>query len=567
MLGGSAHLEGVTLKNKLSWITGVRYKTNRYLLGTLDEKGSYNPSFFDVQTYMTYRASSRITFDFLGNYSNNKYEFIPQDRETTFGTISEVKQLKIYYLGGEKDRFQTAYGAFSTSFLATSNDSYKLIFSGFRTFEEEAYDIAGAYWLQDLESDDGTTNDNVPNIGVGEFLQHARNDLFAMVSSATLQGKHKNLRGSINWGVTWQNEYFKDHINEWEMIDSAGYSIPLNDTKLELSHAKYALNEIKNQRLSAFIKSNQSYGFGNGNLLIDLGLRAGYFTFNDEFIIGPRVLFTFLPNLKDQYRIRLSGGYYYQPPFFKEYRLPDGTLNKSLKSQKSIHLVGGMDYYFTTNNRPFKFTTEVYYKDFQNLIPYQVDNVRIVYTGKNESIGYATGIDFKLNGEMVPGDESWATLSIMKTAEDLKYDSYLNPAIAGTPGYIPRPADQRFNFSLFLQDHLPKAPNFKAHLSFLYGSGLPFGPPRSPRYTAINRMPSYRRVDLGLSTDLMKSRRVASKTNGIIKNLWISLEAFNLLNIDNTISYYWVNDVSNRQYAVPNYLTSRRLNLKLTGKF
>lgn len=567
LLGGSIHLEGVALKHKLTWITGVRYKTNRYLLGSLEEKGDYNPSFTDIQTYLTYKPSPRLTFEFLGNYSNNRYQFIPSDRETTFGTISEVKRLKIYFAGGEVDQFQTGFGSFSTTFLATENDSYKFSVSGFRTFEEETYDIAGAYWLQELESLDGSDDSNVTNIGIGEYLQHARNDLFAVVTTARLEGTHKTVRGHLKWGVTAQREFFKDHIHEWEMIDSAGYSIPYNGSKLELAYFKFARNKISNNRISAYIKKLSSYGLGNGNILIDAGLRAGYFSFNDEFIFGPRLQFTYLPDHHQNYRIRLSGGYYYQPPFFKEYRKPDGSLNDQLKSQKSVHLVGGFDYYFSRRQHPFKFTTEVYYKILQNIIPYQVDNVRVVYLGMNEAKGYVAGIDFKINGELVPGEESWATLSLMKTEEDLKNDTYLNTNQIGTPGYIPRPSDQRLNFSLFLQDHLPNAPNFKAHLSFLFGTGLPFGAPRSPRYMAINRMPPYRRVDLGFSYDLMKNQRFALKTNRYLKNLWLGFEVLNLPNIDNTISYYWVSDVNNRQYAVPNYLTSRRINFRITGKF
>ncbi len=566
ILGGSAHIEGVALKKKLSWITGARYKTNRYLLGSLDEKGDYNPAFTDIQTYLTYKPSPRFIFEFLGNYSNNKYKFIPHDRETTFGTISEVKRLKIYFGGAEEDLFQTAFGSLSSTFMASEKDSYKLSVSGFRTFEEETYDIAGAYWLQELESLN-ESDDNATNIGIGEYLQHGRNDLFAVVTSTTLEGTHKNLRGSIKWGVTWQYESFKDHLNEWEMIDSAGYSIPDNSSGLELSYFRSAKNKISNQRLSAYVKSLSSYGFGNGNILFDLGLRAGYFSYIDEFIIGPRAQITFLPDHKQNYRIRLASGYYYQPPFFKEYRTTDGSLNNKLKSQKSIHFVSGFDYYFSTHNRPFKFTAEVYYKILKDLIPYQVDNVKIVYSGLNQAKGYVAGIDLKINGELVPGEESWATLSLMRTEENLKDDTFLNTTESGTPGYIPRPSDQRLNFSLFLQDHLPSAPNFKAHLSFLYGTGLPFGPPRSPRYQAINRMPSYRRVDIGFSYDLMKNQRLALKSGGYLKNLWLGLEVFNLPNIDNTISYYWVSDVNNRQYAVPNYLTSRRINIKLTGKF
>ena len=567
MLGGTVHIEGIALKNKLRWITGVRYKTNRYLLGSLDEKGDYNPEYTDIQTYITYQASPRLSFELLGNYSNNEYRFIPHDRETTFGTISEVKRLKIYFEGAEMDRFQTGFGSLAANFLATENDTYRLSVSGFRTFEEETYDIAGAYWLQELESIDGSDQDNVTNIGVGEYLQHARNDLLASVVTASLEGTHKNLRGYFKWGMSWQYESFEDQVHEWEMIDSAGYSIPQSEGHLELAYLKYAKNKIENQRVTGYLKSLTSFALGNNSLLMDVGFRAGYFSYNDELIAGPRLQLTYLPNHRQNYRLRLSGGYYYQPPFFKEYRLSDGSLNSNLKSQKSIHIVSGVDYYFTTHQRPFKFTAEAYYKLLRDLIPYQVDNVRVVYSGQNQASGYVAGIDFKINGELVPGEESWATLSLMQTKEDLADDVYLDNTRLGEPGYIPRPSDQRLNFSLFLQDHLPKAPNFKAHLSFVFGTGLPFGPPRSPRYMAINRMPSYRRVDLGFSYDIMKNNRFALKTKGYLKNLWLGIEVFNLPNIDNTISYYWVSDVNNRQYAVPNYLTSRRVNVKLTGRF
>lgn len=567
MLGGTAHVEGVAFKNKVTWVTGVRYKTNRYLLGSLDEKGDYNPEYTDIQTYVTYQPAPRLKFEALGNYSNNRYRFIPHDRETTFGTISEVKRLKIFFEGAETDRFQTGFGSVATNFMATDQDTYRLAVSGFRTFEQEAYDIAGAYWLQELESFDGSDQENATNIGVGEYLQHARNDLLASVVSASLVGKHKNARGYMEWGVNWQHESFEDHVHEWELIDSAGYSLPQTDGSLELAYLKYAKNRITNHRVTGYARSLSSFGLGNSSLLLDMGFRAGYFSFNDELIAGPRVQVTFLPNHRNNYRLRLSGGYYFQPPFFKEYRQPDGTLNSQLKSQKSIHLVSGFDYYFTTHNRPFKFTTEAYYKLLRDLIPYQVDNVRVVYSGRNQAKGYAVGIDFKINGELVPGEESWATLSLMQTREDLIDDGYLDDSRLVEPGYIPRPSDQRLNFSLFLQDHLPNAPDFKAHLSFVYGTGLPFGPPRSPRYMAINRMPAYRRVDLGFSYDIMRNNRFAMKTKSYLKNLWLGVEVFNLPNIDNTISYYWVSDVNNRQYAVPNYLTSRRINVKLTGRF
>ncbi|MGQ1947751.1 TonB-dependent receptor [Geofilum sp. OHC36d9] len=565
ILGATAHLEGASRNQKLTWITGVRYKTNRYLLGSLDEKGDYNPNFTDVQTYLTYQLSPRISLELLGYYSLNKYEFIPQDRETTFGTLYEVKQLKIYFEGQEKDRFETGYAAYTTNFKINTTNEIKLTLSGFRTFEEEAYDIDGAYWLQ--ETDDPTgDSDSFTQIGVGEYLQHARNDLLGEIVSASIKGLHQHPKSKTSWSLEYRREFFKDRVNEWEMIDSSDYSIPYNGANLELAYSKNAHHELTNHRINAFIKNEMSWFVGKGRLLADAGVRSTYYSFNDEWLISPRLLLSYLPQNKNS-RYRLSGGYYYQPPFFKELRRTDGTLNKDIKSQQSIQIVAGYDLYFDAAQRPFKFTTEVYYKWLKDLIPYQVDNVRIVYSGENEAKGYAAGIDFKINGELVPGEESWATLSLLKTEEDLYNDQWSDPDRSGEPGYIPRPSDQRLNFSMYLQDHLPGNPNFKAHLSFLFGTGLPFGPPRSERYMAINRMPPYRRVDLGLSYDLLKWHALTKKEAKHLKNLWLGIEIFNLPNIDNTVSYYWVTDIFDRQYAVPNYLTSRRINIRLTGKF
>lgn len=567
MLGANGHLEGAAFDKRLTWITGVRYKTNRYLLGTLDEKGDYRPSFTDVQAYLTYRLSTRISLELLGYYSLNSYEFEPEDRETTFGTITEIKRLKVYFEGKEADRFQTGYASFSTNFRVSDHQRYKFTYTGFRTFEEENYDIAGAYWLQEVEDPYSENDDSGPQIGIGEYLQHARNDLLGVVNALDLEGKHQSTVGETSWGVQYRHEAFKDNIYEWEMIDSSGYSIPYDGQNIELAYLKRANHDLSNHRLSTYIKNQFSYALTNGHIMIDAGIRANHYSFNNETTISPRLLLSYLPGSDRNYRIRLSGGYYYQPPFFKEMRRPNGTLNSAIKAQQSIHVVGGYDLYFQKKDRPFKFTTEVYYKAMDKLIPYQVDNVRIVYSGENNAIGYAAGIDFKINGELVPGEESWVTLSLMKTEENLSGDAYINPEQSGEPGYIPRPSDQRINFSVFFQDHLPMNPDFKAHLSFLYGSGLPFGPPRSERYLATNRMPAYRRVDIGFSYDLLRSSSSQKRNLLDLKNLWLGLEVFNLPNINNTISYYWVSDIFNRQYAVPNYLTSRRINLKITAKF
>ncbi|MDG5800972.1 TonB-dependent receptor plug domain-containing protein [Marinilabiliaceae bacterium ANBcel2] len=565
MLGGDAHAMGTSKDGKLTWITGARYKTNRYLLGSLDEKGDYRPDFTDIQSYITYNYSSRLSFEFLGYYSLNRYQFIPETRETTFGTYSDVKQLTIFFAGKEKDRFETGYGSITADWNFSDNANYRLTLSGFRTVEEETYDIAGAYWLQELEDPTGESDD-FNQIGVGEYIQHARNDLFATVNTIDLKGRYDLPLGITEWGAQYRHEKFNDKIEEWEMIDSAGYSIPRSNDYLELARSRHSSNSISNNRLSGHLKNRTSWNIGTGHLITDIGVRGTYFSLNNETNVSPRLLFTWLPGRESDYRIRLSGGYYYQPPFFKEMRLPDGSINENIKAQKSLQIVSGIDYYFNVGSRPFKFTTEAYYKKLSNLISYNVDNVRIVYSGKNDADGYAAGIDFKINGDLVPGEESWATLSLMKSEERLKDNSYTDHEKDGAPGYIPRPSDQRLNFSMFIQDHLPLNPDFKAHLSFHYGTGLPFGPPESPRYEAIHRMPSYRRVDIGFSYDLMNYDSFTSLFN-FAKGASIGLEIFNLPDIDNTISYYWVTDIENRQYAVPNYLTSRRINLSFSMNF
>ena len=565
MLGGSAHLEGVALKNKFTWVTGARYKTNRYLLGTLDEKGTYNPNFTDIQGFFTYTLSDKISFDFLGNYSLNRYNFIPESRETSFGTLYEVKKLKIYFAGQEKDRFETGYGAFTTHYNIDNENKLNLTFTGFRTFEEETYDIIGEYWMQEVIDQNDPDADWNPDadIGIGKFHQHARNELLGEVISANLRGEHLHKNSATSWSLEYKREVFKDRISEWEALDSAFYNIPRNDNSLDFSYAKRGKNETETHRVNGFVKNETDIFVGEGKLVVDAGIRFSYNTFTNETFISPRLLLSYLPT-NSKMRYRASGGAYHQPPLYKEMRMANGEINYDVKSQKSWQAVAGFDYYFDALERPFKFTSELYYKWMNDLIPYQVDNVRIVYSGKNEAKGYAAGIDFKINGEMVSGEESWATLSFMKTEENLFNDKWKDPTKAGEPGYIPRPSDQRINFSLFLQDYLPKNPNFKAHLSFLFGTGLPFGPPRSERYMAIHRFPPYRRVDMGMSYNLINPNLFQKSQ---FKNIWIGVEVFNLLDINNTISHYWVTDLYNQQYAVPNYLTSRRVNLRLTAKF
>lgn len=561
LLGMSAHAEGQSNDQKITWLTGIRHKTNRYLLGTLDTKGDYNPAFSDMQAFFTYHVNPGLSVDMLGYYALNRYTFIPSDRETTFGTMSDVKKLKIYFAGQEKDRFETGMGAMKLNFAPNQKHQYELLASHYRAFEEEAFDIAGAYWLQEIEAFDGS--ESATNIGVGEYLQHARNDLLATVTTFSAKGEHEiDTNHKIKWGVNWLTEQFSDRINEWELIDSAGYSIP-RTRDLELSYSRNADFNIRTQHVKSFIAHQATLNADWGKIRLNYGTRLFYSNRDEQVNITPRFQATILPVSTPDTRFRISGGWYFQPPFYKEYRPPQSGETNTLTAQKSRQILGGLDHYFSILERPFKFSTEIYYKQFNDLIPYQVDNVRILYSGKNEARGYATGIDLKLHGEFVPGTESWATLSLLKTEEDLANDTWDKP---GEPGYIPRPSDQRLNFSLFFQDYLPNNPTFKVNLSLYYGSGLPFGPPRSPRYMASYRMSPYRRVDIGFSKDLLPwiSRNTKQK---LIKDMWLGIEVFNLFDISNTISYYWVNDVENRQYAVPNYLTGRRINVALNLAF
>ncbi|WP_439184755.1 TonB-dependent receptor [Carboxylicivirga taeanensis] len=573
LLGASAHLEGCSKDKRFTAIAGVRYKTNQYLLGSLDVSGDYNPSFFDTQTFLTYQLSDKWQLEALGYYSENNYRFQPVDRETSFGTINEAKKLKVYFEGREKDVFQTGLGAVSLNFSPNSEHRYRLTAMGYRTYEEVTYDIMGQYWLQNIENLDGSTpnpqEDGIQNIGVGTNLEHARNDLLGSIQNLAIKGQHTAGNHLITWQLKYQHEYFKDYINEWEMRDSADYSLPYSDKEVRLMYSYNSENTTRSNRITSYVQDEFKLQTQNGYILVNAGVRTNYWDFNNEFLISPRINLLYYPNTAIKTRYRLAGGIYYQSPFYREIRRPDGSINDKIKAQKSIQLVGGFDHIFEAMEREFKFTAEGYYKHMTRLNPYQIDNVRIRYLGHNNAKGYAAGIDFKVHGEFVQGVESWANLSLMKTEEDLLDDFYLTTDEEGQPtivypGYIPRPSDQRVSFSLFFQDYLPSNPDFRVNLNLLFATDLPFGPPNSPRYQAVNRMPAYRRVDIGFSKDLTGW---LNQKHSLVKNCWISLEVFNLFNISNTISYYWVNDIHNRQYAVPNYLTSRRLNLKLAASF
>lgn len=603
--GAAVHVEGASDNHRFTYLTGVRYKTNQYILQSLDTDGEYKPSFFDIQTYLTYDISEKWEIGFLGNIARNRYNFIPQTRQTEFGTINQALQLTVFFDGQEIDQFQTYFGAISNTYNPNLNTELKLITSVFSTLEDEAFDIEGAYSIDELERDLSKDNfgDVKFNRGVGGFLDHSRNTLDASVFNVAHKGKNVKGNHTTYWGAKFQHEIIKDKISEWGLIDSADFLIPHPADSvgyidpsaqplqlLELNEVLKSSISLNSNRYSAYAQRSWAFEKDSINYTFNIGARGAYWDFNKEFIFSPRGGVSIQPNWKKDYLFSLSGGVYYQPPFYREMRDFDGSINEDIKSQQSYQVVLTSDHNFKAWKRPFKLTTEVYYKYMKNVIPYEVDNVRIRYFATNNANAYATGLDFKINGEFVKGVESWFSMSLMKTEENLVddyYTEYINSSgetiIPGftannvavdsnivLPGNIPRPTDQRINFALYFQDYIPKLPSLKMHIALYYGTGLPFGPTQNhDRYKATLRMPAYRRVDMGFSYLLKSEEKEMKEGNPLkhFKNIWVSLDAFNLLQINNVISYLWVQDVTGRNYAVPNYLTSRQLNLKFHLEF
>lgn len=600
LLGGGLSLEGTSRNNRFTYLIGGRQKSTKYLLGTLDTKGNYKPVFYDVQALLTYDVSEKTTISLLGNFSKSRYNIVPQTRTTDFGTVSQALRFTVYFDGKEVDDFTTTTGAIIFSHSPKKNINLKVIGSVFNTREEETFDVLGQYFLDELEKDPASQNfgEVKLNLGVGSFLNHARNFLDGKVYSAEHKGTYNYRHNELLWGIRFQHEQFSDQIKEWNYIDSSGYSLPHpqdsvggslpSQQQLLLQDVISRDNRLSSNRLSGYLQHN-FYFSSTSNFILTPGIRFTWWSLNHVLNISPRIALAYKPRWKHDFNFRLSGGFYYQPPFYKELHNPDGSLNTDLKSQQSIHVVGGTDYYFKAWGRDFKFVTEAYYKWLNDLIPYKVDNVRIRYLGKNNSKGYATGIDFRINGQFVNEAESWASLSLLKTEEDIQDDVYyirLNArgdtirgytidkqavdSIQVIPGYLPRLTDQRLTFSIFFSDYLPKFPTFKMHMTLVFGTGFPVGPPGNNRYTDINRYPFYRRVDIGFSKIFIdENRRAKSRFTALnkLKALSLSLEVFNLFQVNNVVSYTWVSDVYGTKYGVPNYLTGRQLSLRLSAKF
>jgi len=580
LLGASAHLEGASATQRFTFLAGYRYKTTSYLLNSLETSGDYKPQFSDFQTLLTYQLSKKMEISFLGNYSSNLYQFIPSTRNTEFGTKDLPLNLRIYYDGQEVDRYDTFLGALSLKWTPVKGLSLKFTGSAFRTSEEETFDIQGQYWINELDNtvDSETYGDSILNIGVGTSLVHARNYLNAIVISGSHLGSYRSGNNLMQWGFNYQYQDFDDQINEWELLDSAGYVIPYNGTDLSLTKSRRSSNELSYDQYSAFVQNTLEINRENADYFLTTGIRASVWNFNRTTMISPRFTFSTQPNWKRDMMFHISAGYYYQPPFYKEMRMPDGTVNPQIRPQRSIHLLAGGDFLFTLWDRPFKLTGEAWYKWLNDLIPYKIDNVRLSYAGENISQGYARGIDFKLNGEFVPGAESWFTLSVLQTREDVEGDVMLewngSDFIRKPAGEFPRPTDQLFSFGLYFQDYFPNHPGYKVHLNAFYATGLPLSSPNDEQYHSSLRMRPYRRVDIGFSKVIKRETDVWGERNPLrfFESIWISAEVFNLLGIKNEASYLWVRTISDQRgvpgmFGIPNYLTGRRFNLKVSISF
>lgn len=561
-LGVSATIEGVNKSKRWSHITSYRQKTNQFLLNSLDTKSNYRPSFRDFQSLNIYHFNSSMKVSLLGHYSSNTYQSNPETRQSDFGTIDKPLRLNIYFEGQEKDAYESGMGAARFDYQIHDSLHMSLSASIFQTSEEEFYDVEAQYWLGSLDNSLGSENfgEVVANKGIGGYLRHARNELFAQVYNAEYRGKFFKKSSNLEWGAKYQHELIDDRLREWQLIDSSGFSTPQGlDTLLELFEFVQAENELNSSRYSGFIQQSGFFTSDSTRITYSLGLRSQYWTLNNEFFVSPRASLSYLPNWSRDVLFRASVGSYNQSPFYRELRDKKGLLYTNLKAQKSIHFVLSADYNFSSWNRPFKFVGELYYKKLKDIIPYEIDNLRIRYLPEQTATGYTTGIDLRVNGEFVPGVESWASLSLMSSREDIANDGH---------GYIPRPTDQRCSFSMFFQDYLPNRPSYKMNLKLHYSTGLPTGALNSERHEQTIRIPSYKRVDIGFSK-IVKEGSSGSQSKYLkhFNSLVVSAEVFNLLGIRNTISYLWVTDVVQNQYAVPNYLTSRLLNLKIQAKF
>ena len=581
LLGGSITTETVSKNSKFSAITGLRYRDNSLLVKSKETETNFNPTFADAQTYLTYRFSDKFHLSFLGNLAINDYQYEPTTRQTNFGTLDDPIALLVFYDGQENDKYQTYFGAFKGNYFVNDNLTLKLIASSFHTTEQEYFDILAQYRLGEVNSNIGDENlgDVEFSEGIGSQLNHARNDLDALITNVEHKGYLKAEDNNFEWSIKYTNEDIRDRIVEWEVIDSAGFLINppnldhFNDQPYAADQGPIvpfqnirATNSTQLNRIQAYGQWNRRSIIGNHEVYANLGIRYHGWSVkgdgianNSQSVISPRIQLAIKPDWNKDMLFRLSGGLYYQPPFYRELRDSDGLVNGNVKAQKSVHLVLANEYSFKMWDRPFKLISEAYYKDISNVNPYTVENVRIRYAAANNAEAYAYGLDLRLNGEFVPGSESWFSFGYLKTEENIN-----------NQGYIARPTDQRLKFGILFQDYIPQLPNMKMYLNLVYNTGVPGGSPSyaSP-YNYQNRLPDYKRADVGMSYVIIDSNKKGTKAwQKPFKELSVGLEIFNMFDVQNSITNTWVRDVySKRQYSIPNYLTPRVFNLRLGMRF
>jgi hypothetical protein len=580
LLGGSATLEGISNNKKLAALVGFRYRNNSLFINSKDIETNANPNFTDVQAYLSYVVNPKLKINFLGNYALNNYNYIPKTRRTKFGTIANPTELIVYYEGNEKDKFKTTFGALKADYLVNENLNISLSNSVYHTIEEEYYDILANYNLGEVNNDFASENfGDVSNIqNIGSQLNHARNDLDALLFNTKINGTYKKDNYQIDFGLKYQNEDFKDRIKEWEVIDSLGFNVRPNHHLLNLQpYEPYegaiepyksidTKNKVKVDRLIWFVQYSKLVYLNNHKIRYNLGLRSHNWNVNipnqesvNKIIYSLRSQFSIKPDWEKDMLFKASIGMYNQPPFYKELRNFEGEINADVETQKSIHFVVGNDFSFNLWNRPFKLKTDIYYKILDNINYYTVDNVKVNYSATNNTKGYATGIDLRLNGEFVPGTDSWVSIGFLKTEENID-----------NKGYISRPTDQRFKFGMLFQDYVPNIPNLKMYLNLVFNSGLPGGAPSySDPYKYQNRLNSYKRADIGISYIISESQKLKNKIwLQKFKELAVGFEIYNMFDVTNSITNTWVRDsYSKQQFAVPNYMTPRVFNLKLDFKF
>ena len=560
LLGANAYVGSSS--GKFTQVTGFRYKTGRSLLKTTDTDAEYDPNFIDLQTYMTYQLAPKWEINFLGNLAINNYKFIPHTRETSFGTATNAKKFKVFMSGQERDKFETLFGALTLKHNLNDNTELGLQASAFTSKEEEGYDIAGDYWLGDAAEEGGG---EIQNLSIARYNEHARNRLHSNIMNVGHYGVARIKNNTLKWGATVQLEKINDKISEWEKRDSAGYSLPQGGGNVNVIANLFSDNKLESTRISGYLQDVFKFRTKQGLFTLVGGVRGSYWSYNREFIFSPRASIGFIPNFDQNLTFRLASGLYYQSPFYKELRTTvqdeHGNsiiqLNKNLKSQRSIHVIAGGDYTFRASGRNFKVSADMYYKKLDNLNPY-TDNVKIRYYGENCAQGHAMGLDVKFFGEFVPGTDSWISFSLMKAEQSIRGSEY-----------VPMPNSQGYNVSLFFQDYFPGYKRVKLNLKGVLSGGLPVTAPRTGYEDGYFRTPTYKRVDLGFSYQL------AGGTDAImdrgffrnLKNIWLGLDIFNLFDIKNTSSYYWITNIDNHQYAIPNYLTGRQLNIRLIVDF